>query len=466
MSDPIISEIPITVFGNIETYSPVISKSRCRMFYKGLNRNQTFISDEFAEKLIATVPYAPVKGIYDNEERDYTDHGKRRDLGRIYGVVPAEPNFAWEKHLDEDGVEREYACVDVLLYTALYKEAGEITGKAQSMELYADSIKGDWKVMYGRKCYVYEDACFLGLQALGNNVEPCFEGAAFYNLDDSKEFLNEVNNYNKQFQNNGQGGQTMPNDLFKLSDDAKAYALMDLLNSAVDSDGYRIFDTVLCDVYDDYAVAYTFSNHQHERIYYKKEDATDSVEITGREPCWIIDVNEFEKTILNNVRANHNGTFEKVDEELASIEGLHTRIAELESVQGQLNDQIVVMTTDKEKMLADLTQATENYTTLQAEKDALAQERDNLVAYKKNIEDNAKLAVIDTYADTLSEDILNEYRANLDKYTCEELDMRLTYVQKKSNPAMFQKQATPAYIPKDEGMNSGINSILDKYEKK
>lgn len=44
--------------------------------------------------------------------------------------MPENPNFAWEKHLDEDGIEREYACVDVLLFTALYKEANDIINKS------------------------------------------------------------------------------------------------------------------------------------------------------------------------------------------------------------------------------------------------------------------------------------------------------------------------------------------------
>ena len=33
------------------------------------------------------------------------------------------PNFAWEEHLDTDGVVRTYACVDCLLFTGLYPEA-------------------------------------------------------------------------------------------------------------------------------------------------------------------------------------------------------------------------------------------------------------------------------------------------------------------------------------------------------
>jgi hypothetical protein len=116
-------EFPVTIYENLEKVSPVLSKARCRIFYKGENRNATFITDEFAEKLISTLPYTPVKGIYDEYEEDFSDHGDKRDLGRIYGIVPEKTNFAWEKHLDEDGVEREYACCDVLIFSALYAEA-------------------------------------------------------------------------------------------------------------------------------------------------------------------------------------------------------------------------------------------------------------------------------------------------------------------------------------------------------
>lgn len=178
--DKNIKEFPVTVYGSVNQLTPVISTARCRIFYKYGNRNGTYITDEFAEKLIASLPYTPVKGIYDDNESDYTDHGYKRSLGRIYGIVPENPNFAWEKHMDDDGVEREYACCDVYIFTALYEEAGEAISKSQSMELYEKTITGGWKVIDGKKWFVFEDGCFLGLQILGSDVEPCFEGAAFY----------------------------------------------------------------------------------------------------------------------------------------------------------------------------------------------------------------------------------------------------------------------------------------------
>ena len=136
--------LPISLYGNLNKISDTISVSRARIFYKDGNRNGTYITEEFAEKLISTIAYTPIKGILDEENKDFTDHGKSRDLGRIYGVVPETYNFKWEDHEDEDGVVRTYACVDVYLYTAIYSEASSITGKSLSMEIYRPSIKGNW----------------------------------------------------------------------------------------------------------------------------------------------------------------------------------------------------------------------------------------------------------------------------------------------------------------------------------
>ena len=61
---------------------------------------------------------------------DYNDHGNDNSEGRIYGIVPENAGFAWEQHLDEDGVTRTYACADVLLFTGLYEEAKLIPGKS------------------------------------------------------------------------------------------------------------------------------------------------------------------------------------------------------------------------------------------------------------------------------------------------------------------------------------------------
>ena len=505
----IVTNFQVTVYGKMEKFSDTISRGRCRVFYKGRNRNGTYITDEFAEKLIKSAPYTPVKGIYDTYDEDYTDHGQKRSEGRIYGVVPADPNFAWEWHNDEDGKAREYACFDVLYYTALYKEAGQIDGKGESMELFRDTLKGDWKIMDGKKTYVFTDGCFLGLQALGDDVEPCFEGASFYNLngesdstcDTESNIIALLEKYEKKidlFQNHEQGGNEMPNVNFKVSDGQKFDFLFNLLNPNFNEAGGWAIENVICDVYDEYAIVRNLAEGIFERVYYTKDDEHDSLEITNKERCYIVDINETEKAALESLKGE--GTYTQVVETMTekdntinslneSVETLNTQISELNgTVENltetnsnfstqieELNGTISTLTTERDEATSNFANAQATIETLTTEKNEISAslatvsaERDTLVTYKKTIEDDAKKAVINNYVDDLDEKVIETYMNNLDNYTIEDLDMKLTYELKKANPGLFSKQAAPApqvYIPKDEDGGRGINDILAKYER-
>lgn len=238
-------EFPVSVYGKLEKYNDVLSKGRCRIFYKYGNRNGTYITDEFSEKLLSTIAYAPVKGIYEYD--DFTDHGARRSEGRIYGIVPENPHLQWEEHEDEDGVARTYACVDVLIFTALYKEASDIIGKAQSMELYEPSLQYHREIIHGQQYIVFDEGCFLGLQVLGKDVEPCFEGAAFFQLQENiEEVVKKIQEIEMTYSKGGQ--KEMPQMNFKLSDSQKFDALWSLLNPNYTEEGNWTIDYAICDV--------------------------------------------------------------------------------------------------------------------------------------------------------------------------------------------------------------------------
>ena len=186
-------KIPTTfvgeIIGGLEKVTPEISKARLSIFYKGFNRNQGYITDEFAKKLLSSLPYTPVVGIFNDLVKDFGGHDQNRNVAKIYGVVPQEPNVAWEERFDPDGVTRTYACTDVYLYTGRYDAAKLIPGKQQSMELDIDTIRGDWQTINGQEAYVYTDARFIGLSVFGNDKTPCFEGSAFF------ELVNKFNNF-------------------------------------------------------------------------------------------------------------------------------------------------------------------------------------------------------------------------------------------------------------------------------
>ena len=471
-------EFPVTVYGNLEKYNETISKGRCRIFYKGGNRNGTFITDEFAEKLLATIPYAPVKGIYDGEEGDFTDHGTARSQGRIYGIVPENPNITWEDHVDEDGVTRTYACVDVLIFTGLYTEANAIVGKSQSMEIYPPSIKGAWKIINGKKYYVFESGHFLGLQALGDATEPCFEGAAFFALyQDLKKLVDQIEKYNL----NGHNGGNTKMLNYKLSDNAKFNALWSLLNVNFSEANNWLIEYDICEIYDEYAVVRNYSEGFFERVYYTKNDETDSVELGERVRCYIMDVSEAEKNALEALHAMNEGTYEKVDENYqaakdavetannsltekvaeydALSETLETEKSNFETKIEELNESITTLTTERDNALSQLNNASNTITTL-------TEENASLNSFKTEIEKQQKQAVISKYTELLDEEVLSAYSAKLDSYTAKDLDKELAYELVNANQSVFTNgNQGQVYIPKEEPSVGGLEEILSKYKK-
>ena len=459
MIEQIIREFPVTVYGNLIKYSETISKARCRIFYKYANRNGTYITDEFAEKLLSSIPYTPVKGIYDGFNGDYADHGEARDEGRIYGIVPENPNLAWEKHLDEDGVEREYACVDVLIFTALYQEAEEAIGKGQSMEIYEPSIKGQWVVRNGRRMFEYTDGCFLGLQILGDEVEPCFEGAAFFSLFSSlKSILEEIKEYSLKLPELNTGGQSkMPEINFKLSDNQKHDALWSLLNANYTEEGGWSVEYAICDIYDDYALTYNYGTGSYERVYYTKNDEDNSVVVTEKKAAFVVDVTESEMSALNTIRLLNGGTYENANATFEKVVQLEESNSNYEQKIEELNGAVSTLETEKEQFTTQINEANEKIA-------ALNETVDGLNSYKAEIENKEKQSVIDSYAELLSEEILAQYQAKIATYTAIELDKDLAYELKTHNIAAFSKDAGVTLIPKD-GERTGIEAILSKYKK-
>lgn len=462
--------IPITVFGKLTPYNDVISKARVRIFYKGLNRNNTYISDEFAEKLLSTISYSPVCGIY--EDDDFTDHGENRSIGKAYGVVPENPNISWEKHLDNDGVEREYACADVLLWTARYKEASEIPGKAHSMELYDKSIDGVWKYSNGRRYFEFTDGCFIGLTPLGNEVEPCFEGSAFYTLATSlTEMVEELKNYTKKIENKLEGGQKKMTINFKLSDSEKHMAIWSLLNTNFTEEGNYEIQYDILDIYDDYALVYDYDSRSYYRVKYSKNDENNEVALGERERTYVMDVSESELNSLKALKTLNEDTYEKIDEvfssKIAEIETLTndisnkdqeigelaTKVGEFEATIGELNSQVEALNSEK--------------ATLESEKVDLESVKSELETYKANKEKAEKEALLHQYSERLDEEIVKEFSEKLDTYTMEDLNKDLALKLVESNPSIFSKSGSPLisqnYDERDDATLSPAAKLIKQY---
>lgn len=453
MDKPIIDSFSVKVYGELQPYNEVISKARVRIFYKGLNRNATYISDEFAEKLVNSLPYTPIKGIFSDETHDFTDHGDFRNEGKAYGVVPYPANFAWEDFEDSDGITRTYACADVLLWTGIYEEAKLIPGKAQSMELYGKSLKGEWKYIDGQKCYYFTDGCFLGLEALGENVEPCFEGAQFYSLMEpfmklaksfeelstyAKKTIDSFSRINEPAPQQLDEGEKQMQITFNLSDEDKRYMLMQLLNA-----DKEYFTYAVVSVYDEYAIAYNYETDSFEKVNYTKNNDTDSVELGEREKVFSMYVNEGEKNLLENIRQANGGNFELIDEKLNSLQNLNEKVTEL--------------TSDNEELQGELS-------ALKEEKSSMENELNTLKEYKLQIERAEKNELIDKYALKLTDETVQKYREQIDNYSALDLKKELSFELVNNNPDIFTiVKDDGAPVPKIDAPKSGIEEILSKY---
>lgn len=446
-------EFPVTVYGNLEKYNDVTSKARCRIFYKYGNRNGTYITDEFAEKLLSTIAYAPVKGIFEYD--DYTDHGTRRSEGRIYGIVPENYHLTWEAHVDEDGVERTYACVDVIIFTALYKEANDIVGKSQSMELYEPSIQYHKQIIDGQQYIVFDAGCFLGLQVLGDEVEPCFEGAAFFSLRENiEQAISKIQELANTFTKKGGKEEVKVN--FKLSDNDKYEQIFNLLNTNFNEEGNWTITYGIGEIYDDYALVYNLETKEVFRAYYQKGE--DTVTLGDMNKVYIIDVTEEEKVTVDTLRRLNGETYEKVEPVLESAKENFEKISELEDKKVELENSVSTLNTEKSAL-------EEKFNLSQGENETLKNEIEALKSYKLGIEKEQKESVLSEYENQLSDEILNSYKEKINEYSVIDLDKELAYELKKANISAFTKQPEQKFVQKDGIVKTGLDEILNKYVK-
>lgn len=456
----------VEIYGKFEKINSVLSKARVRIFYSGLNRNLTYITEEFGEKLLSTLPYTPVVGKYNGE--DFTNHGNPGDQLQVYGVVPENPNINWEKHLDKDNVERNYACADVILWTARFPEANAIAGKSQSMELYPKSVNGQWVYQDGKKFFKFTDACFLGLTALGDRTEPCFEGAAFYSYADSlQELVDELKEYNL---NNKEGGNKMAFD-FKLSDDQKRNAIFRLVNPRLESEGY--IDYSVCEIYDDYALCFSYADGNYERFYYTKDDKEDSVVITNNERAYVLDVTQSEYEALQRMQAAA-GTYaeleSKYNDSIALNEQNATTIQEYANKQTEDANKISDLSTQNTEYSAKIEGLNSQITDLNNQVTDYSTQIQNLNEYKDSVELKQKEDLISKFSTIIPEEILANFKAKMGEYSVEDFKRELSVSAIENNEQTIFSQKTVEIVPTNplqEELNcSGAQRLINKYTHK
>lgn len=198
-------------FINVEPQSPLMSKGVAKVLYLGPNRNGSIFTREVVDRMIPSLFGIPIVGKYEPKKGDFMGHEKKTQLGRNgrletvpltvpYGFVPENANVWYQSFTDNDSVEREYLCCDVKLWTGRYPEALRVTtqGNHQSMEIDPDTMMGEWTITDKEQTeyFMVSEAYFSALCILGQDVEPCFEGAGiaseFSLTEEERLFLFEL----------------------------------------------------------------------------------------------------------------------------------------------------------------------------------------------------------------------------------------------------------------------------------
>ena len=191
--------------------NPLMSSCEIKVLYIGENRNRSYITKEVATEMSKTLRGAPIVGYYRQDKEDFADHGEKVTIDDQgikfecmtvpYGFVSPDAKVWFQKFEDVDDlgntVVREYLMTTGFLWTGQFPEckgAVEGDGKPHSMELDGNSLNGEWSknINEDMEFFIINDAVFSKLCILGEDVEPCFEGSSItapkvsstFNLDD------------------------------------------------------------------------------------------------------------------------------------------------------------------------------------------------------------------------------------------------------------------------------------------
>lgn len=429
---------------------------RVRAFYKYSNRNGSYITDEYAEKLGPSAYMKPVFGYYDHEQHDFLGH-EGPEKAKAYGFVV--PNsLTWEDHLDDDGITRQYATYDVLIWAEYWEEAKTIFHKAQSMEIDSKTVRGEWRMMGDSTFeeYVYTEGVMAGLCILGDMKTPCFEGAAFFSMDDDSyvKFTEAIKHY---FSN---GGKDAMNVKVAGLEHEQFSAIWSALNPNFNEEGAYSINLIPCEITEEHI--YALSCEQAGKVIkysYSFEEEALKVEV----------VEEID------YKANAAAFEANVAEIAGKLEASEQTYSTLLEQFNTLTEEKTTLTSQFEALQSDFTALKEEFEKQQqlfndqaatlTEKDATITQYSQTIADYENKE---KEALLNKFSSSLPADILQAITDKKDTLTIKELNTELSLEYTKFSMAKERKEEYR--IPQDvppvvSPEKAALFNILKNYKK-
>lgn len=420
MSGISVKTIKSPEFVNITSISPLVSKCEIKVLYVGQNRNRSFISKEVAAEMAQTLPGVPIVGYYSESKEDFRDHGdqitidgdgfKFSCLTKPYGFVAPDAKVWFQEFQDTDdfgnNITREYLMCEGYLWTEQYEEAKKIIneGRPQSMELDDNTLKGYWSTDNNRGIdfFIINDAIVTKLCALGTDVEPCFEGASITSPDISASFTKDEKVFTKTIYSMMQELKDLTFAL-KREGGEKMEGKKDLIPEQVE------------EVTPIETPEENFSNIEDK---VNSENNNENQVITE----------EFKKN------SDEEEKQPEEDEKTSDDKKEGTPAEDGESKEEEEPKK-------KHSLEEELAEITSKFTQLQADYEALKVENETLIAFKKNIEDEQKDALINSFT-MLSDEDKKDVVENKSNYTLDEIKSKLAVIcyDKKVNFAVEEKE--------------------------
>lgn len=426
--------------------NPLMSSCEIKVLYLGENRNHSYITKEVATEMAKTLRGAPIVGYYKEDKEDFRDHGEKvtfddegikfECMTKPYGFVSPDAQVWFQKFEEQDEfgnqLTREYLMTTGYLWTGQYEEAKlavEGNGRPQSMELDPETLDGHWSTnnKTGMDFFIINDAIFSKLCILGEDVEPCFEGASVTAPEVSKKFSLD-DNFRKTL-------YTMMQDLKFALEGGNSMEIEQ--NLAVETetpvDEFAIADSL---VREEEAPVVESKTEEVEESVVEEETEEDVKEIVEEEPSVeenLADNDNSEQSILTETQDSIEDT-QSSQENFAKSNGEEEKEKddeeeESESEEDEGKDKHACGNKKKKYELIE-----EELETLKTSYTELESKYQKLVEFKNTVDNEKKDALINSFY-MLSDEDKKEVIENKAKYSLEDIEAKLSVicVRKKVN---------------------------------
>lgn len=482
-----------------DTANENFSRGKLKVFFKGETEDHRYFSDDFAEKIIKTLPYTPVVSNYDEELDDFVGHASEQ---QIFGIVDpcVEPVF----QECEDG--KVWCITDVVLYTErpdkVGKFAQKIIGQPHSLELDPHSV--EYVINYDNKKHFknieFTAGQFVGVSVLGKNQKPAFTGSAFFSCDEKFEskmkILKDYCEHGADDQSQNGGEKMNLKEFMELSWGDISTKVEAAIRTEYEKDAY----CYLVDMYDDCAIMrfyyYMEEGSKLMRVKYTVDEngvvslgdvnevvvqyvditSTPSVEINMQQVEEVVDETNEETFEINTVEEESTEVVEETVEEFtdvvespdvveetieeAPISAECEVVAESDSGDAatQVNNVEFTPTTMEESVKDE--QNSTNEETNSSSTSFTESEREEFETLKRE----KKIGLVNSYKDTLTDEDYADFMSKIDSFDIKDLELELLKAYKTTQQEQKPIRAF-AFAPINANNNNN-ESILDSFVRK